>query len=232
MTRAEIIQPTEHAKLRIVRGHGASFGETAHFVPVVAEELRALVLEYPVFIMKDEDTGQFGLNALLGLAPGENLYLRDDGWNASYLPIHIQRQPFLVANTHEGEGKIALDMASSRVSQTEGEPLFDENGNATGYLESMRALLSRLMLGIRATQAFLDKLVELDLIEAKQLTISLPGGEQKRFAGFYSINEQRLQALAPDQLQAFYASGYLQASYLLLASAGNVQKLVAAKVAR
>ena len=78
MTNFTILDKNKHRDLRVITDRGAEFGENTHLVPVIAEELHTLILEYPVCLLKNDDTGQFGLHALLGFEAGENLFLTGD----------------------------------------------------------------------------------------------------------------------------------------------------------
>lgn len=228
-----VLDTKKHRNTRIITKRGAEFGENMHCVPVIADELRHLVLEYPVCLIKDNNTGKFGLYALHGLEPGENLFLHGDEWNATYIPLHIKRQPFTVGVTGKDGDKptpentvLTIDMDNTRVQESEGEALFDDKGNATEYLKGVSNLLQGLIPGIIKTDAFIDTLAEHDLIESVQLTVSFADGEEKKFDGLYTINEDNLQELSGELVQEFHQKGYLQACNLLLASIGNVQKLI------
>lgn len=222
-----------HRTTRVVTDRGARYGEDIHFLPVIADELRHLVLDYPVFLMKDPQTGQFGLFALLGFEPGENLFLEGDRWDAAYLPAHVRRQPFMVAFRGKpdevpkpGETVVTIDMDSERVRASEGERLFDDEGKATPYLERISQILSGLVSGMESSRGLIDQLAEHDLIESAQLNITFADGEQKRFEGLYTINEEKYRDLGPQSLDALHRSGALEAATLMTASVGHVQKLI------
>ena len=51
---------------------------------------------YPIFFIKDGATGQFYPAAVFGFDENENLFLSDQGWDASYIPMMIRRHPFLI----------------------------------------------------------------------------------------------------------------------------------------
>lgn len=218
-----------HRNTRIITIRGAEFGENIHFVPVMGDELRHLVLDYLVCFMKDPETGQFSLFALLGFEPGENLYLRGEQWNASYVPLHIRRQPFLVARPPEGSsGKavISLDMDSARVQELSGEALFNEDGSNTPYLDQVIQVMSALIAGTDSTKAFIETVSGLDLIAPAQLNITFADGEQKRFEGLYNISEEKLHELTGDKLEQLHKRGFLEACTLMMASMGQVQRLI------
>lgn len=233
MSNFAVLDKNKHKNLRVAQGRGAEFGENVHLVPVIAEELNKLIIEYPVCLVKDNNTGQFGLQALLGFEPQENLFLCKNQWQANYLPLHIRRQPFMVAvNNKAGEQPsaentvITVNMNNTRVQEEEGELLFDESGNPTSYLNEINQLLSTLVNGINQTQLFIHTISEYELIEKVQVNVAFKSGEKKYFDGIYTINADKLKQLNAEQLIELNQKGYLQACYLLLASIGNIQKLI------
>lgn len=228
-----------HHRLRVITARGAEFGENVHIVPVIADEMVRLVLEYAVCLIKDPETGQFNLSVLLGFEPGENLYLNGDQWDASYVPLHVRRQPFMVgyASATAGDGEpgqavVTVDLDSKRVQQSEGELLFREDGSNTPFLDDINKLLAALMSGIDSTKAFIDALADNDLIEAAQIKITFADGEQKSYDGIYTVNDEKLAELKGDALQDMHARGFLQASSLLMVSLGHVTNLISRKNAR
>lgn len=236
MAKVVALNNEMHRNLRVITRRGAEFGENVNLVPVVADELRSLVLEYPVCITKNPHNGQFSLCALLGFEPAENLFLNGDVWQAEYIPLHILRQPFMVGYSGQteraAEAIISLDIESDRVQEQEGERLFNEDGSQSSYLQEMSGILSRLMSGTASTDAFLKSLADNDLIEAAQLSVRFANGEYKRYDGLYTVNEEQLGQLASDQVVEMYQRGYLQAAYWLSVSMGQVRKLIALKNAR
>jgi len=235
MANFTILDNKTHKNTRVITGRGAEFGESIHLVPVIAAELNKLILEYPVCLIKDNDTGQFGLSALLGFEVGENLFLNKNKWEANYVPLHIKRQPFMVRiNAPIGvkpsteNTVITINMDNTRVQESQGELLFDDKGNITPYMEEINNQLALLVNGMILTEDFIKTLSEYDLIEAVQLTVTF-NNEDKNFEGIYTINEDKLKLLSADILTRLHQKGYLQASYLLIASIGNIQKLIGLK---
>lgn len=235
MSKPEVLNFDAHGELRVETARGARFGENVHFVPVIAEELASLVLDYVVCLMKDPETGAFGLFALTGLSPGENLYLDGDRWDAAYVPLHVRRQPFVVlrnpGSDEDGQDSavIAIDVSSERLHQSTGEALFNADGSRTPYLEDVSRMLGRLMSGLETTRGMIETLAERDLIEPLPIDVQSADGENRRFEGLYGISHQKLNALAGDELGRFHGEGYLQASHLMLASLGHLEKLVQRK---
>ncbi|QKX17555.1 SapC family protein [Microbulbifer sp. YPW1] len=238
MSNTVALNNESHRNLKVITRRGAEYGEGTHLVPVVANELRNLMLEYPVCITKDPNTGQFSLCALLGFEPGENLYLQGDSWDAQYIPMHIRRQPFMVGyrNPEAAVGEergavITLDLDSKRVTEegADGERLFDDQGNNTPFMQQVSDLLGQLMVGMESTTAFLSALADNDLIEPAHINVQFASGEHKRYEGLYTVNEDKLQKLDADKLVYMHQHGYLQAAYWLGASMGQIRKLIQKK---
>jgi len=231
-----ILHNDTHRNLRIITTRGAEYGEKTHIVPVLGDELHNLVLDFPVYLMKDIGTDKFSLNALMGLEPGENLYLQGDHWAASYLPLHMRRQPFLLTasdegkrTTEESEAKIAINLDSKRISESEGQAIFNEDGSKTPYLESIIQVLAMMAMGIESTEAFISTLVEHDLIESSLLNVTFANGEKKTLKGLYTIDAVKLSELKGEALEQLHSRGFLQACYLMSASMGQVTKMIKMK---
>lgn len=236
MADIQALNSKQHRNLRVVAKRGADYGEAVHIVPVVADELRELVLEYPVILVKDEDTGRFGMCAMLGFEQGENLYLDGENWDAFHIPLQVRRQPFSLTFTAEKDGApdpaslvIAVDMESKRVGEDEGEALFNEDGSQSEFLQKTNDLLARLGPAEGATEVFINTLADHELLEPARLDVQLGEGEKRSFEGLYSISDERLQQLEGDTLAELYKRGFLQAAWLMLASTGNMRKLLMRK---
>lgn len=222
------LDKNQHSDLKILTGHGAQFGENVHLAPIVATELRTLVLDYPCALMKDEQTGRFGLYALLGFDSGENLFLQGDQWRATYIPLHMRRQPFLSvpAKDDQSRGNILIDTDSPRVSTEQGEAIFNSDGTATVFLQNMQKLLGSLMGGMQASHIFIEKLLELGLLESIKFDVEFADGNKQTYQGLYTIHEEKLAAIKGKDLQLLHERGYLLACHYLLASLGHIRKLV------
>ena len=239
MARPVILDSKTHANVRIKTGRGAQFGEDMHLAPVIADELPRLILEFPVCLIKDTNTGQFGLHVLLGFEPGENLFLDGEQWSAMYVPMHLRRQPFMVGIAGEKDDEptpentvITIDMDSPRVADNEGERLFDSDGKATPYLQSISDLLSGLIPGISITETFVKAIADYDLITPAALDVAFADGEKRHFEGIYTVSDEKLRELDDEKMKELHDRGFLQASYLLLASIGQMQRLINLKDAR
>lgn len=232
MAKLEVLQKDKHQNLRVLTQRGAKYGENIPFVPVVVGELRNLALNYPICLMSTGESTRLRPYAILGFEPGENLFLNDDFWDASYVPLHVTRQPFMVGFPDGNEDAtpdnavMMIDMDSPRVQEAEGEALFDEDGAHTPYLQAIGESLGQLISAEQATRTFVDELQAAGLTKPAELSITLRNGEEQGFEGLFSINEKKLAELRGAELETLHKRGLLHASYLLLTSIGNMQKLV------
>jgi hypothetical protein len=173
---------------------------------------------------------------MFGVEDGENLFLDENGWNASYTPLNIMRQPFLIGFQEKDEGGskqrepvVSVDMDNPRVNSEYGEPVFLEHGGNSEYLEQINSLLNMLLTGMRGSKPFFDALAELDLLESFVLDAQLYDGSEHRLAGFYTINEEALRKLDGEQLKMLNERGYLEAIYMVIASMINLPTLLEKK---
>ena len=233
MTNSVLLDKNTHKHTRIKTERGAQYGEAVNYIPVVADELAQLALDYPVYFMKNNQTGQFELYALTGFDEGQNLFLQNDIWHATYVPLHLQRQPFklgignkLTSKTEQTDLAVTINEQHPRVNNSEGTRLFNETGEPTTYLNNVSEQLIKLMHGGERTTAFINTLLKHDLIEAVQLNITKPNGKTQGYNGLYSIAAETLQQLPAEALNGLHSMGYIQACHLILCSSGHVKKLV------
>jgi len=236
MANIQILNNVDHKNLRVIIDHSAKYGDNQWFAPTFAHEFRNLQNHYPIVFTKNPDSGQFQAVALLGFEVGENLFLTEDGWDAGYIPLSVARQPFLIGfqqNREDGvaatEPVISVNMDSSRISDTEGEPVFLEHGGNSEYLEQINSLLKLVHEGHELNQAFVDMLLGMDLLESFVLDVELNDGSEHRMSGFYTINETSLRGLTGDDLVILNNNGYLEAVYMAIASLSNISALVEKK---
>src|SRR5262245_51534897 len=127
MTRHVLLNNVDHRNLRVITRQSAAFGDNVASVTTFPTEYGDMQREYPIFFRKDTNTGEFFSIALLGFQQGENLFLDEAGWQASYIPGVIARGPFLIGFQDRGgerEPVVHVDLDDPRISETEGEAVF------------------------------------------------------------------------------------------------------------
>ena len=228
MPNTVLLNNVDHKDLRVMTGRSAEYGDDVMFAITFPSEFRNLQALYPIVFRKSPDGIAFQPIALFGFQDGENLFLEGNGWDATYLPLAIERQPFLIG-TGGGELMVHVDLDSPRISTTAGEAVFLAHGGTTEFLERMNSSLLAIHQGIESTPAFIAALLEHELLESFVLDIELNDGSQNRLAGFYTINEDRLNGLGGDALARLHQRGHLQAIYMAIASLSNFRALIERK---
>ena len=228
-----LLDNVTHRKLRILPGYRPGQGFEVSTARVFPLEFGELQMEYPIVLTRNRETGQFEPVALLGLASGENLFLGAAGWEARYVPLSIERQPFLIgfqetieAGIPQQQPVVHVDLDHPKVSWAEGEPVFLEHGGESPLLERISSVLLTIHQGNEINQAFSKLLVGLDLVEPSSMQYSLVNGEKHTLSGLHIINESRLRELNGGALEALHRHGHLQSVYMMLASMPNFRKLV------
>ena len=224
MTRHAALNNIDHRDLRIDPGHGAALGDDVMFAPTFPAEFRSVLAHYPIVFHKDAQ-GRFQPVALFGFQQGQNLFLQGERWDATYLPLAMERQPFLIGKSGDSLS-VHIDLDHPRVTRGQGEPLFREHGGTSGYLERMTSVLRTLSDGLESTPAFVDALLRHDLLESFVLDVQLRDGTQHRLSGFYTVQEDRLRELDAQAVATLHRDGHLEPVYMALASLAQLRALI------
>jgi hypothetical protein len=225
MTQHALLNNVEHKNLRVITQRAARYGDDAMAALTFPAEFRNIQAHYPIIFRKSAE-GEFVPLALFGFREKQNLFLGEKGWDAPYVPLMIERIPFLIGKGPSHEQVVHIDLESPRVSRTEGEAVFREHGGNSEFLERMSSILATIHQGMVATPPFVAALNEHELLESFALDIQFRDGAQHRFAGFYTIREEQLAKLGADALGRLHEKGYLQAIYMVIASLAHFRDLI------
>jgi hypothetical protein len=235
MTNYVVLNDNEHAKLKIVTERSASYGDGVKYTMTFPFEFRNIQACYPIFFHKDPESGAFYPVALFGFEDNENLFLSESGWDASYVPVMIKRQPFLIGfqqDADDPEAKnavVSIDLDNPRVNEQEGEPLFLEHGGSSEFLQKATANLELIHQANEHSKKFIEALIEHDLLESFTLNIELNDGSANQLLGFYTINEDTVQQLSGEVLENLNQNGFLQPIFMVLASHSCLRNLIEMK---
>jgi hypothetical protein len=232
MANHQMLDNVTHKDLRIITTRSAAYGDKVASTGIFPNEFRRAQAEYPIVFRKSASADHFEPTAMTGLADGENLFLDESGWHARYIPLTIERQPFLIGFQGGVEGSepvVHIDMDHPRVNETEGEAVFLEHGGISPYLEHINSVLKAIHAGHSYNQQFSNALVEHELLEPFTLEVELSNHTKYKLAGFYTIHEEKLNALDGEALAGLHARGYLEHIYMTLASIANFSALIEKK---
>jgi hypothetical protein len=224
MSNPVALNNIDHKDLRIITTRSAAYGDDVKSALTFPAEFRNVQACYPIVFQKTAD-GKFQSIALFGFQDKENLFLGPGGWDAPYVPLTVERQPFLIG-FRDREPTVHIDLASPRVSRTEGEALFREYGGSTGFLERMSSVLLTIHQGLEAAPPFIDALLQHDLLESFVREVELEGRTHPRLTRLNKIKEVRHGKQAAGALERMHKTGYLQAIYMAIASLSHLRDLI------
>jgi hypothetical protein len=212
----ELLSPDTHRHLGIRAGASGA----PHFVQIVASEFASAAACCPILLTKNAGTGQFYAGAMFGFEPGENLLGEAGADGAVFTPLDLERQGFYIS----GES-IAVDRNHPRFSTTDGEPLFDENGQPRERLRHIQRVLGALKIGVDETDAFIAALLQHRLVEPIDVDLSFDDGKSLSLQGLYTVSLDSLGQLDDATALQFFRRGYLQLAYVMAASLKQISAL-------
>lgn len=221
----ERIDPARHAHIRVGQGLAIADLRPMGHVQITCAEIAAAACDFPLAFLKDDQSGQFRLVALLGLDGKRNLYVSEQGWHATHLPASIARQPFAWSQAEDGTLTLALDPDHPRAQDPEGLPLYAAPGQESAFLRERRDALAAMLDNAHVTQAFTAALVENALIRPFLIELTFADKRQERIEGLYTISAAGLAALPDDAALSLYRRGYLGHAWGILQSAGQFNRL-------
>lgn len=225
MNRLTALNSAAHRNLRVNPEQVLAQAAQLNMVPVVLGEFQKLCVQYPIVLTKNGATGQFTCVALFGFEKAENLFWRQDRWDAIYVPLQVSRQPFFLGQ----QAVVCIDTLHPSLKQAHGEAIFDEHGAETTYLQQAKQMLAALLDGEEQTDRFVRKLLALELIRPMRLEIEFANRQKQRVDGLYTIDEERLKAVPGGTVAELHSLEYLAPLYTMLASLGQIYSLVQRK---
>lgn len=236
MKNIEVVNNAKHKSVRVITRKDKALGDGVMLTNTFPLEFRFIQAHYPILFQKSHENDGYNAVALFGFEEGENLFLSERGWEASYVPLMMQRHPFLIGFQRGPAGSEAdttrvmnINMDSPRISNIEGERLFLEQGGNSEYLDYMASLLETIHVWNEQGKGFSQVLLEHNLLEPVTFDITLTTGRQAQLLGFYTINEEVLNKLSGDVLGKLNEMDYLLPIYMAVASLSNVNKLIKLK---
>lgn len=232
MANPVLLNNIAHKDLRIITQHSTQYGDDVNGSLIFPEEFTAVQRDYPIFFQKDSETGEFQAVAIFGFTQNENLFLNETNWNASYIPAVMEREPFLIgfqraSAAEEPTPVIHIDMNSPRISTThEGELVFLEHGGNSAYIDRISKTLMLIHEGLDMSKQMFSVFLELELIEPFVLDIAFATGEQYQSQAYYTLNQEKFFALDDATVGSLHKAGYLHYAYMVIASLGNIRKLI------
>lgn len=226
--RLQQLSRAAHGELRVDPRKAGSEAANDHLVPLSKIELRQAARCYPLFFVKDLETGQFYPAALLGLKANENLFWDGNAFVADYVPLNIRRLPFYIGGDDPAQGMVCIDADSACIDPQGTNRILDEAGNDSAYIQGIQAMLAALSQNHEATREFAQEAASIGLLSEIKLDIVLDDGEAINVAGLYGIDDRTLERKI-DEIASFEEKMLYMAMMLSL---DHVSGLVRRKNAR
>jgi hypothetical protein len=221
------IKKETHKNIKIAAKRDLLHVANQHIAPITAPEYAQAATSYPVVLVKDQDSDRYRSVVMLGLEAGENLYHKENSWNAVYIPQSIAMAPFSLGLDPEKEKTLTacVDLDSNFVGEDKEHELYDAEGNDTEFFKGVQDSLGRLYDNEIMNEKFIKELLDNDLLMELELNIGFASGESKKLVGLFGIDEKKLQALSDDQVLNFHKRGLFIPIHAMLGSTGQINRL-------
>jgi hypothetical protein len=206
----------------------AVFVAAAEFVDVCREFAIVFV---PAGQREDGKT-ELAPMAVLGLQQGENLMIdAQGGWSAKYVPVALRTHPFALGALDAERLVLCIDDAYEGWSDSEGQPLFDADGQPAAITREMQQFLERYEGEVQRTQAVCRRLADLELLRSTRFDATLPDGNKVGVDGFFALDEDKLGALPDATVVELHKNGVLGLLHAHHISLGHMRHLVERRLA-
>ncbi|KQT51936.1 hypothetical protein ASG43_20820 [Aureimonas sp. Leaf454] len=200
------------------------FARPVALASLAAPEVTKAALHLPLAFYPEN--GAWKLGAVLGLEPGQNLFVAPDGrWLGGYTPATLRSYPFRIGRpAGTEEAVLCIDEASGLLVEGGGEPFFTDGGEIGASLAGIWSFLLEVAKGEAQLSAASALIAEAGLIEP--WPIALKDGEATRnVEGLHRIGEEKLGALDDAAFSRLRRSGVLALVYAQMLSTGHFTKL-------
>jgi hypothetical protein len=219
-----VLNKDAHKALRVKSGD-ARFASKSTSVPILMAEFPEACLEYPIVFTKSSD-GQWMALAITGLTQDTNSFVDASGrWNARYIPASVRRYPFILAEGTDGKLSLAADLSAPQLGK-EGEPLFDDKGQATELATSVLKSLAEFQDQASLTASVAQKLDEAKLLTQQNMQVKLSDGRNAVVEGVWIVDETKLRELSNDNILSLFKGGAMAAVHAHMLSLRNLVSLL------
>lgn len=218
-----VLDKVTHKDLKVKSLENLSFAKDLSFVPVVANEVGLVGNSFPVVFTGDEKPSLVSIVSLGGSSLAVN---SENKWITPYVPLHLRKYPFSMANTEQKDQKVILiDEESDLVNTVEGATLFEEDIEQTEVLANAVKFLTDVETQQTNTLTISKIISDSGILEDREITVG-EGDEKKVFVnGFKVVNKEKLNALDDKILAQWVRKGIISFIDAHIASLNNIQTL-------
>jgi hypothetical protein len=215
-----------HRRRRVAASSSFGFARKVNALYLAGVEFAEACKEYAIVFTRTANR-KIVPAVMLGLRSRENLFVNDkDCWTGSYVPAAVRRYPFVLAEMAGQNMAVCIDEAFSGLNDTEGEALFDTDGNNTTFLQGTLDFLHRFQQEYRRTEAFCERLEREGLLRQMDAKADLLDGRSFTVSGLLVVDDKKLAALPDATVLSLFRSGELHLVSMHLVSLANMKELV------
>lgn len=196
-------------------------------IPLTITEIPSASKHYPVVFMSQEDPVPL---AIVGLFDDVNLFVDETGaWQkGAYIPGYLRRYPFALASETGGDRfAIVIDTGHKGVSSSPEVKFFNDNGESSDATKQALEFCKSYETDRLRTMEIMKVLMENDLVQGQSAQYTPTGQtEPQSFAGYFGIDEQRLNNADDATFLDLRKRGVLPILYAQLMSLSNWRTLL------
>lgn len=228
MSKLEELSNNKHKSLKIKPDAAIEFAATQHLLNVRVNEVGQAISSFPVFLMKDTNSGFWKLSAIASFEMGKSLFVQSKKWQAVFTPSMIQTYPFFLMNKSQESNDYTIGIVpeSDAFSTENGLDIFESSGKASLQLSKVKSLLEADIGNDIHTFKFGKALDELGLCKSINLVLTYQDGAVEKLQGLCTIDEDKFNTLNAEQLEALNKQGYLLPIHALLLSIYQLNALI------
>lgn len=211
-----------HARCTIGTRPDTAHGARHNHAVLGLREVMLAAADYPVLMMKDSETGAFNIVALFSFAAGNNHYVVDVRWVATWVPGSMLRYPFY----HDADAphRLAIDEDSGLINAADGDPLFID-GLPAPFVVDIADSIVALLDDIAAAQSLAQTLAAHRLVRPLKIILARADGQENQIDGLYTISETALDELGDDAALTLHRQGALRTAAVMLASLNQLERV-------
>lgn len=224
MSAIQPVSRSRHARLRWRRVDSYAFASSTALAPLAAAEVPRAAHAFPLaFVQQD---GEWTLSAVLGLMPGQSLYVGPQGrWTGAYVPAAFRAYPFRAGWNEARQPVLCVDEGTGLVvEEGEGKPFFDEAGQLSSSVTQIWEFLQDVVRSEAVLIQSSKALHAAGVIEPWPITVQGASGAQQ-IEGLHRINEGALNTMEDTAFGTLRRAGVVGLAYAQLLSMGNLVTL-------
>lgn len=210
MPKIEALSAERHAHKRWQHYSSYDFARADAVTPLVAAEFPKAVMSLPIAFLLQGDA--YVPVAVLGLEPGKNLFVAQNGrWIGQYVPAALRGYPFVLLRNGE-QLLMCVDEESGLIGD-EGQPLFDAEGKLAEAAQGLLDFLVQVEQSRARTAAACAALARHGCIRPWTITHKLDAENERRIEGLFQVDEAALNALPDEAFLELRRAGALLIAY-------------------